>query len=150
MLFIVFKLRDDRYALDTSCVVEVVSLVDLKPLPNAAAGISGIFDYRGTPVPVIDLSVLASGRAAVARLSTRIIIVNYLDERDEAHVVGLIAEGATETMRREDGDFVTFGLGAGTAPFLGPVTRGTSGLIQRIDVRALLSVPIRALLLEAV
>jgi chemotaxis-related protein WspB len=150
MLLIVFKLRDDRYALETRCVVEVLSLVDLKQLSNAAPGIAGIFNYRGTPVPVIDLSVLMLGRAALPRLSTRIIVVNYQDERNERHLVGLIAEGVSETIRREAEDFVTVGLGTGSEPYLGPVTRGKSGLIQRVDVKALLSDSIRELLLQAI
>jgi chemotaxis-related protein WspB len=150
MLFVVFKLREDRYALESRCIIEIVPLVEIKLLPGAPLGVAGVFDYRGTPVPAIDLCALTTNRAAIPRLSTRIIVVHYVDERAGRHVLGLVAEGATETIRRDEGDFATFGLGSGSAPFLGPVTRAASGFIQRIEVNALLSASIEALLFEPV
>jgi chemotaxis-related protein WspB len=149
MLYIVFRIGEDRYALATGCVVEIVPLVDVKHVPQAEFGIAGIFNYHGTPTPVVDLSALAAGRPGLRRLSTRIILVRYEDERAGTRVLGLIAEGATETMRREESDFATFGLGNRSAPYLGPVTRGATGLIQRVDVNGLLSAPIRASLCES-
>jgi chemotaxis-related protein WspB len=56
MLFLLFQLGEERYALDTSHVAEVLPLVAITPIPQAPTGVAGLFNYRGAPVPAIDLS----------------------------------------------------------------------------------------------
>jgi chemotaxis-related protein WspB len=77
MLFLLFKIGHDRYALPASQMVEVVPLVTLKEVPSAPQGLAGIFNYHGQPVPVIDLTQLTTGKAAERRVSTRIVLINY-------------------------------------------------------------------------
>src|SRR6185503_19851205 len=101
MLFLYFQLGVDRYALDCSQVVEVVPLLGIKRIPQAPAAVAGVFNYRSKPVPVIDLSRLALGRPARPHMSARIIVVTYPGEDDTQHLLGLIAEKATETVRRD-------------------------------------------------
>ena len=64
MLFLVFQLGKDRYALEARRVVEVVPLLGLKKVPQAPKAVAGIFNYRGRPVPAIDLCQLALGQPA--------------------------------------------------------------------------------------
>src|SRR5215471_14522815 len=79
MLFLLFQLGNDRYALEARRVVEAVPLLELTRLPQAPKGVAGIFNYRGHPVPAIDLCELTLGVAASERFSTRIIIVHHPD-----------------------------------------------------------------------
>lgn len=146
MLFLLFEVGRDRYALDVERIIEVLPLVTLRGLPQSSPGVAGIFVYRGTPVPAIDLSELALGRPAADLVSTRIVLVRYADGTGATHVLGLIAERATDTLRCEPGDFAAFGISTGSAPYLGPVIRDSRGLIQRIDIDGLLSETIRTLL----
>jgi chemotaxis-related protein WspB len=76
MLLLTFRAAESLYAVDVARVVEVVPRVDLRRLPHAPAFIAGVFDYRGTVVPVIDLAVLLGSEPCRHRLSTRIILVN--------------------------------------------------------------------------
>src|SRR4029077_3972556 len=99
------------------------SLVHVTQVPQSPAGLAGVFNYRGSPVPVVDLSVLALGRVALPRLSTRLVLVNYPDGRGQTHLLGLIAERATDTIRREPVDFVACGRTTCAAPCLGPMRR---------------------------
>src|SRR5690242_4272186 len=145
MLFLIFHLGDDRYALQASRVVEVLPLVELKKIPNAPKGVAGIFNYRGRPVPAVDLGELTQGRPASRRLSTRIIVVNHPDETGVNHPLGLIAERATEIIRRESGEFAEPGLKLGGAPYLGPVLMDTRGGIQWVYEQRLLSDNVRDL-----
>ena len=46
-------------------------LLELKKIPESPRGVAGIFNYRGRPVPAIDLNQLAMGQPAVDLLSTR-------------------------------------------------------------------------------
>src|SRR5690242_18803894 len=121
MLFLLFQLGNDRYALKASDVVEIVPLVALKELPQAPKGVAGLFNYRGQPIPAIDLCHLTVGHSASERLSTRIIIINYPDQNGKNHLVGLIAENATETLRKDPEQFADSGLRLNQAPYLGPV-----------------------------
>ena len=76
MLLLTFRAADNLYAVDVARVVEVVPRVDLRRLPHAPGFLAGVFDYRGTVVPVIDLGLLLGSEGCRNRLSTRIILVN--------------------------------------------------------------------------
>jgi chemotaxis-related protein WspB len=130
MLFLLFQVGEDRYALEATRIVEVVPLLELKPLSQAPQGVAGIFDYRGCPVPVLDLSALILGRPADELLSTRIIIVNHPDEFGTNHLLGLMAERATGTLRKDAREFTAPGLQKGSSPHLGPILMDDSGPIQ--------------------
>jgi chemotaxis-related protein WspB len=142
MLFFLFRLGEDRYALDALQIAEILPLVSVKRIPLAPTGVAGIIDYHGAPVPLIDLSQLALGRPARQRLGTRIILVNYPDQEGATHLLGLLAERATETMRRDPADFVS-GVGNDAAPYLGPVAADAHGLVQWIQVDKLLPRSVR-------
>ncbi len=146
MLFLLFKLGEHRYALEAGRIVEVVPLLTLRRLPKAPKGLVGIFNYRGRPVPAVDLCELTVGQPARERLSTRIIIVNYHDERGANHLLGLVAEQATEMLRKEAGEFVDAGISVGAVPYLGPILLDAKGAIQLINEQRLLSAPVRQLL----
>ena len=138
MLFLLFQIGRDRYALEASQIVEIVPLVTLKKIPQAPRGVAGIFNYHGVLVPVIDLSELATGQPAAPRLSTRFILVNYPMDAEKRHVLALMAEMATETIHIDPAMFKDGGVAMPEAPFLGPVAKDGRGLIQRIEVKELL------------
>jgi chemotaxis-related protein WspB len=146
MLFLMFQLGNDRYVLEANRVVEVLPLLELKRLPDAPKGMAGIFSYHGRPVPAIDLSELTLGEPASERLSTRIILINYPDEAGKNHHLGLIAEHATQMIRREAADFAEPGLKLGNAPYLGPLLMDDQGGIQWIHEQRLISGRMRDLL----
>jgi chemotaxis-related protein WspB len=146
MLFLLFQLGKDRYALEASRVVEVVPLLALKKMLQAPNGVAGVFNYRGHPVPAVDLGLLTQGQPASERLSTRIIVVNYPDESGKSYLLGLIAEHATETLRKDVKEFVDPGVKLGAAPYLGPILMDGNQAIQWVYEHRLLPEPMRELL----
>jgi chemotaxis-related protein WspB len=146
VLFLLFQLGNDRYALQASRVVEVIPLVNLSRIPNAPRGVAGMLNYRGRPVPAIDLCELTQGHPADNRLSTRIILVNYPDDRGRTNLLGLIAAHVTATIRRQSSDFVEPGMKLGNAPYLGPVMMDAEGCVQWIYEQRLLTDQVRDLL----
>jgi chemotaxis-related protein WspB len=138
MLFLLFQLGKDRYALEAEQVVEVFPLIHFKRIPHAPSGVAGIFSYHGTPVPLIDLTDLALGRPSQAKMSTRIVLINYLGGPGKRHLIGLIAEYVMETLERGESDFVDSGVTAVGSPYLGSVVTDKTGIIQRIEVSKLL------------
>lgn len=149
MLFVLFHLGSERYALEAHRVVEVVPLLELRRLPQSPPGVAGMFLYRGRPVPALDLCAVTLGRPATEHLSTRILIVNHSDTPGQEQLVGLIAERVTETLRREPKDFAEPGVPLSTASFLGPVLTDQQGVIQLISTRRLLQENWRGLLAPA-
>lgn len=145
-LYLTFRLAADHYALEASRIAEVLPLVGIKQLPRSPQGIAGAFDFRGTPVPVIDLSELTLGRTARAQFSTRVILVHYPDGRGGTQLLGLIAEDATELIRRSPAEFMPSGVSNDAAPYLGPVAPASGGLVQRVEVEQLLPTATRDML----
>jgi chemotaxis-related protein WspB len=146
MLFLLFQLDADRYALPARDVQEVLPLVSTKALPGAPAGIVGLANYRGQAVPVLDLAILALGRASARRVSTRLLIVNLSGAGERERLLGLIVEHATEMMAKEPADFHPPSVATTAARYLGPIAQDPRGMIQRIDVTALLTPELRAAL----
>lgn len=144
MLFLICELRRDRYAVDVRQIAEILPLVGVKRLPQAPPAVAGILNYRGAPVPVIDLSQLTLGVPAVPRLSTRIVLIHF--GGGGAQLLGLIAERATQTLRREESDFVPSGVTDENAAYLGPVATDGHGLVQRLDLQRLLPEAVREML----
>ena len=149
MLFLLFQLGKDRYAIDVRQVVEVLPLIAVKQIPQAPAAVSGALNYRGISVPLIDLSQLALGRPAQPRLSTRIILVHYPGGSGQSRLLGLLAENVTETMSCAASDFKDSGVTVPDARYLGPIATGAQGLVQWIRVDQLLPADVRDLLFQS-
>ncbi|MEO5742228.1 MAG: chemotaxis protein CheW [Vicinamibacterales bacterium] len=133
MLFLMMQIGEDRYVLNTGQISEVLPMVQLKQIPQAPAGVAGAFNYRGAPVAVIDLVQLMLGRPARESFSTRLVLVSYSDPDGSKHRLGLITEGATDTIRLNPMDFGPCGVGSRETAYLGPVTADARGLIQWVD-----------------
>ena len=146
MLFVMFQLGADRYLLDARCVAEVLPYVGIKLIPQALPAIAGVCNYRGAPVPVIDLNQMMCNRPAQQRFSTRIVLVHYGLPDGGTRLLGLIAERVKETIKRDANEFAEAGVGSVAAPYLGPVVADANGLLQWIHVDKLLPDAIRALL----
>lgn len=138
MLFVLFHLGQERYALEAARVVEVVPLLALKRFPQSPRGVAGVFIYRGRPVPALDLCELTVGRPAQEHFSTRIILINHGNVSGEQQLVGLIAERVTETLRRDEKEFLDPGVQLASSPFLGPVLMDAKGVVQIISPEKLM------------
>ena len=146
-LFLLFRIGNERYALQAREVAEVLPRLPLKPIAKAPDWVAGVFAYRGAVVPVIDLSALTFGKPAEARTSTRLVLVHYrADEDQPGQWLGLILEQATDTLRCNPEDFQPYGLDNREAPYLGPVREDAQGLVQWVRVDDLLDDAVRSLL----
>lgn len=146
MLMLLFYVGDERYALDSKKVVEIVPLVALKKLHHAPEYVAGLFNYRGLVVPVIDICHLLLGNSCNHHLSTRIIMVNYFSSNKNGEraitntprLLGLMAPRVTETLDVDKNQSVTPGMVLDNAPYLGDIITDASGMIQYLNVDYLL------------
>lgn len=145
-LFLLFSLGADRYALPVAEVAVVLPLSPCKQLPGAPPWVAGLLPYEGRHVPVIDLSQRTLGRPAAQRVSTRLVLVHDRSPAGEPALLGLILEQATDTLRCAEQQFVRATVAHDETPYLGPVMPYQGGLLQRVQVSALLDAATRAVL----
>ncbi len=134
MLVLLFYLGDTMYTMKCDRVREVAPIVTLKEVPHSPDYVAGLFNYRGVIVPVIDLRQLIQGIPCKMRMSTRVILVDYVKEDNTPYILGLMAERVTETARRDESAFITPGLQMKEAPYLGGLMMEEKEMIQYVDL----------------
>ncbi|MEH2199158.1 chemotaxis protein CheW [Nostoc sp.] len=142
MLMLLLSIGNERYAIESRQVVEVIPFVLLKTLPHQPEYIAGVFNYRGRIVPVIDLCRLMRGKPSSEYLSTRIVLVNYWGNNTELkapYILGLITEQIVETLHKSEVEFVDSNIQIDTAPYLGNMIVDDQGMIQCLRIEYLLS-----------
>lgn len=139
MLFVLLYVGEDRYVIDAQKVIEVVPLVKLNNYANTPDYISGLCNYRAVPVPVIDVHHLINGVKSKQVMSTRILLVSYRSHTGCDHVLGVIAEYATETVTLEMSSFHKSSLQASEDNYVSNIMTDKLGIIQWMDVDRLLS-----------
>ncbi|CAG9216185.1 Chemotaxis signal transduction protein [Paraburkholderia tropica] len=153
MLFLVFELDGERYALDAREIVRVLPLQPVRAFAGTPPYIAGVIDHDGAPVPVVDLAMLALGRPSRALMSTRLVLVNDRDGAVDTSSVdtsprclALLLESATRTQTIAAEAFAEGGIATPEARWLGPVASDAHGFVQWVKVDQLLDARVRALL----
>ncbi|NJL89364.1 MAG: chemotaxis protein CheW [Coleofasciculaceae cyanobacterium SM2_1_6] len=166
MLLLLFHVGQERYALESERVVQVFPNLLLKEIRHAPDYISGLFNYQGQIIPVLDLSHLIQGKACPNLLSTRIILVksqvnstnstksiaqdtqetqnNLVTDPKQInspalHLLGLRAERVTTTLDVSPHDLKEKVIRVDAAPYLGKIITDDQGMIQLIRIEHLLS-----------
>jgi purine-binding chemotaxis protein CheW len=94
-----FVVGPAAYAVDISCVREIVNPLEVTPLPHMPPEVAGVTDHRGEVIPVIELRVrFGLDRAENAR-STKWILLHAGGERS----VGIIVDSVTEVFGAVEG-----------------------------------------------
>jgi len=146
MLLLCFSMGDERFALEASSVRKLIPMVRMKKIPAAPEWVAGMMCYHGQTVPVIDLCALHLARASERRLSTRIILLRFIAHDKAEHLLGLLAEQVTETLRRQAEDFTSTGVQTPGAPHLGGIASDQNGMLQWVDIDKLLPEKVQKLL----
>ncbi len=146
MLFILFRIGEERYALEAARVIEVIPRLPLRPQPGTPDFVAGILNFRGELVPVLDLGTLTLGVPCPAQLSTRIILINYTLKSGIRRVLGLVAEAVTDAVMKKPHEFVA--VAVGQSPHLGGIALDDGGMVQCILPERLLPPEVERLLFE--
>lgn len=118
---VVFGLDEQRYALPLSCVVQIVRMVEITPLPEAPPIILGVVNFHGTIIPVFDLRKRFHLPDREPNLRDHLIIA-----RTTGHLVALVADTALG---------VTACRGQGTTPSeeILPGIEYIEGVVKLVD-----------------
>jgi chemotaxis-related protein WspB len=137
MLMLIFHIGDNLYAIDSSRVVEVIPRVSYRPVHHVPDYVAGLFNYRGTIVPAIDLCHLIRGTPSQANLSTRVMMVSYPGQNNKLQYVGLMAERVIRTLKKSKSEFVKSGIQNTEVPYLNEMIMDEKSMIQHIDLEQL-------------
>lgn len=138
MLFMQFKINDERYVIEAKDIIEVVPYANLKRIPKAPPYVAGLLNYRGDTVPVIDVCFLMSGKLCELKLSSRIALVNYKDVDGKLVCIGLLIEHLTETVRFDEKDFSDSGVNLKDNPCFGKIIIDDNCIVQMVNVNKII------------
>lgn len=148
MLLIIFHAGSQRYGLPSAEVSHVLPLAGLRAVPHAENGMAGLLSLHGDSVPVLDLSLLLTGKAAPSLLSTRIMLVRFPAHDGVTRDLGLLAEHVTGTATIDPTKLTEPGYTPEHASYLGPVWQDAQGMIQIVKVEKLIPPEVQARLFQ--
>lgn len=98
MLMLIFQVGDQRFAINTSCVVEILPAVPLQHVHAISEAIAGLFNYQGNIVPVINLNHLLKEADPTPNLNRRIILIRPKQTDGQEKTFGLLVEKIIKTL----------------------------------------------------
>lgn len=145
MQLLTFTVAGDSYAIESRRVVEVLPLVPARSIPHTPGYVRGVFTYRGSLVPLVDLGRRLGDVDLEERLSTRVIVVEYLPPGPRRTArLGLVAENVISIVAAARAETSLPALELASAPFLGRILRIDGRTVQVVDVDRLLPADLAA------
>ena len=137
-LLLLFRVGQERYAMDAISVVEVIPRINLSTIHQPPPHVVGQFNYQGHIVPVLDLSQHLGNGVSRLVLSTRIVLIN-LGQAQEKKLLGLMVEQVTDTLRREQTTSIKNSVPLSQPAYLGETLLYEENIIQCLRINQLLS-----------
>ncbi len=97
--FVIFRLGDEKYAVDILNVGGISEFREVTKVPNAPAFVDGIINLRGDIIPVVNLKKRFNIADKQADSDTRIII-NNIKGKD----IGFVVDEASQVIKIDDAD----------------------------------------------
>ncbi len=139
MHVVVFTSAGHCFAIASSQIVEVIPVVQARPLPQQPPWTRGLINYRERLIPLLDMSTLLGNSAPEPRLANRVLVLRAnTEEQQPDRLMGILVESV---LGIQHVDFTASNVHAGASDarteFLGPVTLAESGTIQLVDASRL-------------
>lgn len=134
MKIVAFTILEKEYALNIKDVVQVISLKEMTPVPQAPDFVEGIIIWHGRVIPLVSLRKRFGLDKQAPMKSGRIIITKCYE-----HPIGIIVDQFTEVLDLGTADLQPPGALLQQASYLVGVGKIGKRLILLIDVEKLLS-----------
>lgn len=95
--YMTFIVGDVGYGIEISCVVEIISVVDITLVPHTHDYLKGIINLRGTVVPVIDMNMRFGNPESVYTDKTCIIVLEMKEIS-----VGILVDSVKDVTNIDD------------------------------------------------
>lgn len=148
--YLTFNIGHEHYGLELSQTREIIEYSGITEVPLMPNFLRGVINLRGEVVPVIDLAVRLGRKPIEVQKRTCIIVVE-LENNDQNHVLGLLADAVSEVIEMDDeniGDAPSFGANI-RADFIQGIAKRDDEFIVLLDANSALSIRELAHLVEA-
>jgi len=98
--YLTFRLQDETYAVDVANIREILDFTNITKVPRTPDFMRGVFNLRGSVVPVIDLKQ-RFGMSFTEKTASTCIIVMELHIGGETVVIGSLADAVQEVLELE-------------------------------------------------
>lgn len=95
--FLTFRLENEYYALGIGFVHDIISILDITPVPQTAYFVKGLINLRGKVIPVIDLRLMFEMSEVEYHKETCVIIV-----KGRKGLIGVIVDVVSEVIDVND------------------------------------------------
>jgi purine-binding chemotaxis protein CheW len=93
--YLTFMLAGEEYGVDILCVQEIKGWDTVATIPNTPAYIKGVFNLRGTIVPIIDLRE-RFGLETLAYGQTTVVIILKVKSETRTRIMGMVVDAVSD------------------------------------------------------
>ncbi|HCS63904.1 MAG TPA: chemotaxis protein CheW [Cellvibrio sp.] len=148
--YLTFRIGNENYGLELSQTREIIEYSGITEVPLMPNFLRGVINLRGEVVPVIDLAVRLGRKPIEVQKRTCIIVVE-LENNEQNHVLGLLADSVSEVIDMNDDnieDAPSFGANI-RADFIQGIAKRDDEFVVLLDANNALSIRELAHLVEA-
>lgn len=148
--YLTFRIGNENYGLELSQTREIIEYSGITEVPLMPNFLRGVINLRGEVVPVIDLAVRLGRKSIEVQKRTCIIVVE-LQNNEQNHVLGLLADSVSEVIEMSDEnieDAPSFGANI-RAEFIQGIAKRDDEFVVLLDANSALSIRELAHLVEA-
>ncbi len=148
--YLTFRIGNEHYGLELSQTREIIEYSGITEVPLMPNFLRGVINLRGDVVPVIDLAVRLGRKPIEVQKRTCIIVVE-LQNNEQNHVLGLLADAVSEVIEMNDEnieDAPSFGANI-RADFIQGIAKRDDEFVVLLDANSALSIRELAHLVEA-
>ena len=131
MQFVIFKLGDEYFAIDTKSIQNISEMITITKVPKAPKYIKGLINLRGSIKPLVDISMLLG--IEDDSIPQNIIIIKLNDEE-----VGIAVDEVVEVLDIEKDKFQS--LSNKSKEYILGVVELNEDIITIIDVNKILNI----------
>jgi len=148
--YLTFRIGSEHYGLELSQTREIIEYGGITEVPLMPNFLRGVINLRGEVVPVIDLAVRLGRKPIEVQKRTCIIVVE-LENNQQNHVLGLLADAVSEVIEMDEDnieDAPSFGANI-RAEFIQGIAKQGDEFVVLLDANNALSIRELAHLVEA-
>jgi purine-binding chemotaxis protein CheW len=148
--YLTFRIGHEHYGLELSQTREIIEYSGITEVPLMPNFLRGVINLRGEVVPVIDLAVRLGRKPIEVQKRTCIIVVE-LNNNEQNHVLGLLADAVSEVIEMDEDnieDAPSFGANI-RAEFIQGIAKREDQFVVLLDANNTLSIRELAHLVEA-
>jgi len=94
--YLSFFLNDEEYCLNILKVQEIRGWEKVKPIPNAPSYVVGVFNLRGSVIPIVDLRLRFGMEKKEYKPTTVVIVIKLHEGNDRSQVVGVVVDAVAD------------------------------------------------------